>query len=805
MFLLVVASLHLAGAATGEAAPSDLDPSFGGEGIVRTPVPGPTPEQINNPANAVALQPDGRIVAAGGALAGPDVGFMLARYEPDGSLDETFGGDGVVLTGFGWPGVDVALDVVVQGDGKIVAAGSADGSTGFALARYNADGTLDTAFNGGGTVTTAVGTGANGASAVALVPDGRIVAGGSARTASGDFAAVRYQADGTLDTSFGGTGVVTVDIAGADDIVLDAVAQPDQSGAMRTVLGGFTWNGSDYDFAMMRLDEAGARDVTFGGGDGVVTTDVGTSTSDVISALASQGDGRIVAAGRSTASAQDSSFALARYNLDGSLDSTFGGDGTVTTNFDKFGDVATGVAIRPDERIVAVGTTTDQFDLTDFAMASYLPNGEPDTAFAPGGTITTRVGSFSDGAADVALQPDGRIVVAGASTLDPPRSDFVLVRYIGDQSELSVADVSVTESDESSVDATFTVSLSPAAAVPVTVAYATADGSAAAPADYTATAGTLTFAPGETAKEVRVAVTPDDAVERSERFHLDLSNPVNAHLSEVTRGSATILDDDAPPPAEAVSPPLPTGYRLVSSDGGVFAFGDAVYAGSAAGLRLRAPIVGLATSPTGRGYWMVAADGGVFAFGDAVYAGSAAGLRLQAPVVGVAATATGRGYWLVAADGGVFAFGDAVYGGSAARLRMRAPVVGLVANPTGRGYWLVAADGGVFTFAGAFFAGSTGALRLNAPVVGLAATSTGRGYVLAAADGGVFAFGDARFAGSAGAVGLNKPVVGVAGTSISRGYRLGAADGGVFAFGGATFAGSAGGLRLNAPIVGIAT
>jgi hypothetical protein len=264
-----------------------------------------------------------------------------------------------------------------------------------------------------------------------------------------------------------------------------------------------------------------------------------------------------------------------------------------------------------------------------------------------------------------------------------------------------------------------------------------------------------------------------------------------------------------PPPARPaptdglVNLPGVPGYHLVAADGGIFAFGDAPFAGSTGALRLNQPIAGMAGTPTGNGYWLVASDGGIFAFGDARFAGSTGASHLNAPIVGMAATPTGNGYWLVASDGGIFAFGDARFAGSTGALRLNQPIVGMAATPTGNGYWLVARDGGIFAFGDARFAGSTGALRLNQPIVGMAGTPTGNGYWLVARDGGIFTFGDATFHGSTGGLHLNAPIVGMLGSSAGHGYRLVASDGGIFAFGDSGFAGSAGAIRLNQPIVGM--
>ena len=200
------------------------------------------------------------------------------------------------------------------------------------------------------------------------------------------------------------------------------------------------------------------------------------------------------------------------------------------------------------------------------------------------------------------------------------------------------------------------------------------------------------------------------------------------------------------------------------------------------------PVVGMASTPDGQGLWLVSSDGGVFAFGSAVFYGSTGSLHLNQPVVAVAPTPDGRGYWLVASDGGVFAFGDAGFYGSMGGTRLNKPIVGIAASPDGKGYWLVASDGGVFAFGSAAFDGSMGGKPLDAPIVGMAAASSG--YWLVAADGGVFAFGGAPFVGSLGAKSLNAPIVGMASAPKGDGYWLAGADGGVFAFGDAVFHGS---------------
>ena len=252
-------------------------------------------------------------------------------------------------------------------------------------------------------------------------------------------------------------------------------------------------------------------------------------------------------------------------------------------------------------------------------------------------------------------------------------------------------------------------------------------------------------------------------------------------------------------------PPTGTrGYWLADSAGGVYAFGDAPFAGSAAGTGIPAPVVGMAPSSSGRGYRLVTSEGGVYAFGDASFEGSLAGVARPAPVVGMATTPSGRGYWLASADGGVYAFGDAPFLGSLAATRPARPVVAVLATPPGKGYWLVAEDGGVFAFGDAAFLGSTAAAPPARPVVGAGATSSGRGYWRVAEDGGVFAFGDARFRGSlASEPRWSSPVVGLAPVTGVKGYWLADAGGGVYGLG-APFLGARPDGPRAAPVVAVA-
>ncbi len=368
-------------------ASGSLDRGFGSGGRATGPASWLTG------AGAVALQSDGKIVTAGKTYDGSVFDFILARYTSRGSLDRTFGRGGTVTTAFGSP-IAGASAVAVEADGKIVAAGQLanGGQAGFALARYDASGSLDTTFGTDGRITTPVGGGEGGvASALAIQPDGRIVVAGSY---SGGFALARYDADGSLDASFGSGGIVTTPIGGLGGGAAALVLQPD--GKVVAAGSGNTISKYNPSFVLVRYDEDGSLDTGFGTG-GIVSTSFVDLTacdgcSDEAAAVAVQPDGRIVAAGQTCVGPCE--FALARYEPDGSLDTSFGSGGKVTTTFGSpaRGGHARSVALQADGKIVAVGSARlGKPEHSEFALARYEPDGSLDTSFGQGGKVTTRV------------------------------------------------------------------------------------------------------------------------------------------------------------------------------------------------------------------------------------------------------------------------------------------------------------------------------------------------------------------------------------------------------------------------------
>jgi uncharacterized delta-60 repeat protein len=405
------------------AAPGDLDPTFDGDGKATTDF-----ASFTEQAAEIAIQGNGKILAAGGTG-----DFLLVRYNTNGSLDTTFGGGaGSVTTDFASRG-DSAGAVALQADGKIVVAGVASFSSTddrFALARYNTDGSLDPTFDGDGKVTTEFAPGSEGAGAVVIQADGRIVAAGSASFSMGrhDFALARYNTDGSLDASFDGDGKVVTDFASGDDHGRAAAIQADG----KIVATGTTFlslNGVPR-FALARYNTDGSLDSTFDG-DGRVETAV-TSHSQA-NAAAIQTDGKIVAAGLGWVG-ETKDFALARYNSDGSVDATFGGgDGHVITDFAGGSDEANGVAIQVDGKIVAAGCdggVCEDDPIDNFAVARYATDGSLDTGFGGGdGKVSTDFASGTDLATSMALQRDGKIVAAGFALMPTTGHDFALARY----------------------------------------------------------------------------------------------------------------------------------------------------------------------------------------------------------------------------------------------------------------------------------------------------------------------------------------------------------------------------------------
>lgn len=365
----------------------------------------------NDHALAVAMQSDGKIVAAGDSYNdNSGWSFALVRYNSNGSLDTTFGTGGKVLTSIG-AGI---RDIVIQGDGKIVAAGySYITPNNFVLVRYNSNGSLDTNFGSGGMVLTTLG---GGVTALAVqATDGKIVAAGYSFNGIGnDFALARYNTNGTIDTTFGFGGTVITASGGMGAGASDVAIQSD---------GKILAAGGSY---LIRYNSDGSLDISFGTG-GVVTTSSYNETS-----VATQADGKILAAGSYYMGPGGYGLALARYiSTDGSIDTTFASSGRATiAAMSLYNLSTTSVVPQSNGNIVVAGYSQYQF-----VLARYNSTGFPDTSFASGGVIFATGGSYwsNDSVVrNIAVQAtttDGKIVLVGSSYKDDASGyDFALAR-----------------------------------------------------------------------------------------------------------------------------------------------------------------------------------------------------------------------------------------------------------------------------------------------------------------------------------------------------------------------------------------
>jgi uncharacterized delta-60 repeat protein len=430
---LIVAITALGATMPGASAdPGTLDVSFGVDGALRTNLGG-----TYDWAFATAIQPDGRILAAGVSDAKGTYDFALARYTSTKALDPTFGDGGVVLTDFD-NSYDWAYALALLPNGKILVAGVSDasGSKDFALARYNPDGTLDPTFGRGGLLTErSHSLTADIIRGLAVQPDGRIVVAGvtyddvATLGPNGDFMVARYLPDGRNDLTFGIGGVMTTDIGDSSyDEPYAVVLQPDG----KIVLGGYTnaGNGPGVLFgadqlALARYGPNGLLDPSFGRG-GLVIFD-GGSLDERILALALAPDGSLLAGGYVNGERR-SDLLLARLRTDGTLTKGFGNTdkGFAVHDLGTNSERIASLAIQPDGKIVAGGQTAVAHN-ADFAVFRYDADGFFDPTFGRAGVASFDFQGREDRVRSIALQPDGKIVAVGQS-----EADFAVARFNAD-------------------------------------------------------------------------------------------------------------------------------------------------------------------------------------------------------------------------------------------------------------------------------------------------------------------------------------------------------------------------------------
>ena len=418
--LAVIATLIFALAAQAQAVAGGLDPNFGTNGKVVTYTP-----NSNSSANAVAIQSDGKIIVAGTPL--------LTRYNSDGSVDTSFGTNGIVNVS----GIIRGNAVAIQPDGKILVARN----PGFGVARLNSNGSLDTSFGTNGIASHDFATSSNtlqsgNVRSIVLQSDGKITVGGEVSNCCGNvwswYAVVRYNSDGSFDSA-------DVDGVGNASYNTALVIQPD--GKILFAGNSYDGNAPQYNMVFMRWNPDFTPDLTlWGGQNGFLETDFG-NVGFYDYSIAVQPNGKIIAVGQLGCSeyCQGSSgykFAIARFNSDGSTDTTFGTNGVVTNNFNLMADLTNNpdsemlknIVVQPDGKFI-IGLDTYDGTHYHFLLVRFNGDGSLDTSFGTNGEIITAFGDYDDHIAAIVLQPDGKIITAGSSS-NGTTTGIAMARYI---------------------------------------------------------------------------------------------------------------------------------------------------------------------------------------------------------------------------------------------------------------------------------------------------------------------------------------------------------------------------------------
>jgi len=318
---------------------------------------------FNDEGYSLAIQLDGKILLGGSCYNGSNDDFCIARFNSNGTLDTTFGTSGKVIQPIGSSN-DYGSSLAIQLDGKILLGGTCYNGRNydFCIARFNSNGTLDTTFGTSGKVIQPIGSSNDWGRSLVIQPDGKILLGGNC---SGDFCIARFNSDGTLDTSFNSSGKV-----------------------LQPIGSSFDWGRS----------------------------------------LAIQPDGKILFGGECINGIINSDFCIARFNSNGTLDRTFGNSGKVIQSIGSFYDAGQSLAIQPDGKILFGGECIDGIINSDFCIARFNSNGTLDTSFGTGGKVIQDIGSFYDAGQSIAIQPDGKILLGGSCD-NGSDNDFCIARF----------------------------------------------------------------------------------------------------------------------------------------------------------------------------------------------------------------------------------------------------------------------------------------------------------------------------------------------------------------------------------------
>ena len=396
-----------------------LDPSFGNDGIVTTVITG-----SYNLGQASVVQPDGKIIVAGEAGEPSPFKVAIARYNPDGTLDTSFGSGGTLLIQVG-PAKSYARNLALQPDGKIVVGAYTydDVAGDFAVLRLNADGTPDSSFGTNGM--TIVDNGSHEVvDAMAIAADGKIVLAGNDYT---NFLATRFNTDGSLDTTFGSNGWAAIAFADSDSQVKDIVFQNDG----KLILAGFSFNLSlgRYSMAAAKLNEDGSLDPSFGT-DGQIAFNIGTS-DDYAVAVAIQTDEKIVLGGYLYVGTNPMRYDLAavRLNTDGTFDTTYGNNGiAINRVIDDGQNYTENMLLQADDKVVLAGYAAGTAD-HNLIMLRFDSDGNVDTSFGANGKVNTDLDGRPDFGKAISIQPDDKIILAGYSYATSGVGEIVVARY----------------------------------------------------------------------------------------------------------------------------------------------------------------------------------------------------------------------------------------------------------------------------------------------------------------------------------------------------------------------------------------
>ena len=390
-------------------ADGTVDSSFGTDGTVITAVNG-----NNEAAHALAVQDDGRIVVVGSYTPTASTDSIVLRYNADGTLDNTFDGDGMAMFSLSATSSDVLRDVAIDSNGNIVATGygSVSGDERAYVIRLTTNGSLDSGFASGGVFEYATAGEDVRANALALTSDGGItIAGSETRAGVTDAFVLRLLDNGMPDASLNGSGVATLVFSGANGSA-NALAIDGQG---RIVLAGTTDLSGSGDTYVWRLEADGSPDATFGSsGTGIALVAAG-SPFEGVSDVAIQSDGRIVVVGNAY-NGSNNDISVIRFTQSGQLDTTFDGDGLVRTALGTGTDAGRAVAIAPNGQLIVVGNTTSAV-YGDSVILRYNPDGSLDRTFSPTNSLDATPAFVEDGAA-VVLDSDVAIFDAELSALD---------------------------------------------------------------------------------------------------------------------------------------------------------------------------------------------------------------------------------------------------------------------------------------------------------------------------------------------------------------------------------------------------